>query len=370
LFHMLKKQVDTASFKEDKPPVTQLCTPSSSHNIKLKITSVTSATTTVDKESMKLPFVEDLQDFGAANVYKPFYSNNSMFPVNFGIVKVINLKVNSNNNPSTIKNEDSLDWLYSHDFLKNKNFYRCALPRNVLKNGKMCRWLLSQLGTCRSGLFCDFFIARNNCIDLINEFKQFLIDDDADDDDMTSLTSYKFTLQKWPSEKMAAKERTKIEVEEVWQEIGFSAAALQEMQHFYQLHHQISNVRGHSNFILPITVLFNTQSEASPPLNETPDLNNYMNILNEDSTKQAKKEETFLPSGSYLVYEPMPMVLHQVFSYLKKKKNETSTFSCLPLVLFDFWLYDLLSALEHCHKNHVVLRNLNTDQIFLDHWCC
>jgi len=184
------------------------------------------------------------------------------------------------------------------------------------------------------------------------------------------------SLQRWPAEKVEMRERDRGGMD-----MGISATALQEMQLLQQLHFLIPAPQGHPNFILPIAiasddmVVANLDTETTSNNVNTKNVNDLITGRSEDilSYLQSEKkdsideEEESQVRGSHLVFEPIPLVLQTIVSKPKKGKNGRLEAGLIPASILTTWFYDLLSALAHCHANHVVLRTLHPDQIFIDH---
>ena len=86
---------------------------------------------------------------------------------------------------------------------------------------------------------------------------------------------------------------------------------------------------------------------------------------NERSAQKEKKRRD-RASGPHIVFDPIPFILTRVMQRSSKKRRDESV-GCVSPVLFSAWFHDLLSALVHCHTNHVILRSVLTDQILIDH---
>jgi cyclin-dependent kinase 7 len=69
-------------------------------------------------------------------------------------------------------------------------------------------------------------------------------------------------------------------------------------------------------------------------------------------------------SGSHLVLEPTPINLQKVMSQYQRKNNGGTI---IPPAVLASWCHDILSAISFCHSNHIILRSLLPDQIYLDH---
>jgi serine/threonine protein kinase len=90
--------------------------------------------------------------------------------------------------------------------------------------------------------------------------------------------------------------------------------------------------------------------------------------LNEYFLTPANKgipDETPLANGNYLIFSPVPFTLQAVLTLRKRKNEALPVVEVTPLII-QLWFRDLLSALCHCHANHVVLRTLHPNQIYID----
>lgn len=184
------------------------------------------------------------------------------------------------------------------------------------------------------------------------------------------------SLQKWPSEKVDIRER-KSSGKVSSMDMGFSAAALQEMQLLEQLHHQIPSPRGHPNFTLPVALALsstfrgkNERSIESPEyLHSDQERNAFSSVqLSGENSKEVKREEQ--NAGSYLVLEPTPLTLQKVVTWSKKRKAQLHAKSddvVVSPVILSCWFHDLLLAVAHCHSNGIIFRTFYPDQILLDH---
>jgi len=186
------------------------------------------------------------------------------------------------------------------------------------------------------------------------------------------------SLQRWPSEKVSNREK-RINTGSV---LGVSPAALQEMELLIQLHSLIPSPQGHPNFILPIAVsLTPEEAEAhDSPIKSTihtfavgkgsdDDIFSLFRSSedNEKVAQKEKKKRNDLATGAHLVFHPTPFILQRFTSRSRRSSGESSDHQKLATTLLTSWFHDLLSALAHCHENHVVLRSLQPDQIVIDH---
>jgi len=183
------------------------------------------------------------------------------------------------------------------------------------------------------------------------------------------------SLQRWPAEKAEIRERSKGGMD-----MGISATSLQEMQLLQQLHFLIPAPQGHPNFVLPIAIasddiaVAKVDTETIPNSVNTKNVNDFITGRSDDilsflqpREKDSIDAEESQARGSHLVFEPIPLVLQTIISKPKKGKNGRLEAGLVPASILTTWFYDLLSALAHCHANHVVLRTLHPDQIFIDH---
>mmetsp|Transcript_30906 Transcript_30906/g.44992 ORF Transcript_30906/g.44992 Transcript_30906/m.44992 type:complete len:918 (+) Transcript_30906:76-2829(+) len=173
--------------------------------------------------------------------------------------------------------------------------------------------------------------------------------------DNNSNASFPISLQRWPSEKIEIKERSKKGSQKTGMEMGFSAAALQDMHLLHQLHSLIPAPEGHPNFVLPIAVAFTSAAEESA-------LREY--------ERKFKKNAKNSATTSYLVFEPTPLVMHRILTRSKRPSSSISTHEENGLItpsILASWFHDLLTAMAHCHSNHIVLRTMHPDHILIDH---
>lgn len=179
--------------------------------------------------------------------------------------------------------------------------------------------------------------------------------------------SVAISLQRWPPEKIAMKERSTSGHENM--QMGYSVAALQEMQLLHQLHFLIPSPQGHPNFILPLAIALDPDSDDSEKesssgaasITSSKAANDILAMIERNQRAAGKKQ---LASGSHLVLEPTPLNLQKVMSMYQRKNNGGAL---IPQAVLASWCHDILSAISFCHSNHIVLRSLLPDQIHLDH---
>lgn len=192
---------------------------------------------------------------------------------------------------------------------------------------------------------------------------------------VTKDRSVALSMQRWPSEKVLKREKGKAPGNSC--SLGFSPAALQEMQLLTSLHSAIPSPRGHPNFILPVAIALPDATPESAPKASQPGEQLRSKLKEEDifslfrtseeNERRAQKEKRRIDmvSGPHLVFHPTPFVLQRVMSESKKSKKSDASETLSPHLLAA-WFHDLLSALVHCHSNHVVIRALQPDQIVID----
>jgi serine/threonine protein kinase len=190
--------------------------------------------------------------------------------------------------------------------------------------------------------------------------------------------SLPLSMQQWPPEKVSRAENKNEEKlnkksKEKPVEMGFSAAALQELQLLKQLHGTISTPQGHPNFVLPIAISFPRNDEQSPVTKKTPEHNGNSAVFspddqifslfrsNEENAKVADREKKVKDCPN-LIFSPAPFVMHR---FMSRKLRRTDDVLIRPTLLAA-WFHDILSALVHLHSSHVILRTVQSDQIWID----
>jgi serine/threonine protein kinase len=183
------------------------------------------------------------------------------------------------------------------------------------------------------------------------------------------------SLQRWPPEKVDKKEKVGSRKSKTGtSQTGFSASALQELQVLKQLHRAIPSPQGHPNIVLPVGIAIPSHSDV-PKINDStsgssPSLNPLLDdpilsLFQSSETvrdHEANKEST--EGNAYIVFQPTPFVLNRFISRKMRSTDEAQIISDCVLAA---WFHDILSALVHCHANHVLLRTVMSDQIFVDH---
>jgi len=182
--------------------------------------------------------------------------------------------------------------------------------------------------------------------------------DEAQDNDQTVAIS----LQRWPPEKIERKEQQSTPGESM--QMGYSVAALQEMQLLHQLHFLIPSPQGHPNFILPLAIALDSDECSAPgstSITSSQAADDILAMIERNQRAAGKKQ---LISGSHLVLEPTPLNFQKVMSRYQRKNQGGAI---IPPMVLASWCHDILSAISFCHSNHIILRSLLPDQIHLDH---
>ena len=177
------------------------------------------------------------------------------------------------------------------------------------------------------------------------------------------------SMARWPPEKIASREQDKVKSKHL--PVGFSPAALQEIQLLKELHSLIPSPEGHPNLVLPVAIaLPQEESENVNELVKKDDKDDIFSLFrtSEENERRAQREKKRkdMATGPHILFDPAPFVLHRVMARSSKKKREESDLSISPSLLAS-WCHDLLTALVHCHTNNVLIRTLLTDQVIIDH---
>jgi serine/threonine protein kinase len=167
------------------------------------------------------------------------------------------------------------------------------------------------------------------------------------------------SLQQWPPEKVSSNELKKAKAKKQ-KRLGFSPAALQEMQLLTRLHRLIDSPRGHPNFILPFGIAIPQIVEPSSTMTEDDEDLMFSLFKSTEENEHATQKDKKVKESPQLVFDPSPFVLPRFLS----KKNGVDDLLAYPVVVTS-WFHDLISLLAHCHSNNVILRSLLTDQIVI-----
>lgn len=219
------------------------------------------------------------------------------------------------------------------------------------------------------GKVAEFFdsISKKPQFPLLTSYAQDQFKDEYKEGKCTPVS-----LQRWPPKKTASKEQ-----ERGGMGVGVSPAALQEMQILTKVHSIIPGPQGHPNFILPIAIAIDPEEDDEKE-EEPKEKSGKVNLMggtaedllssffpNTDSLTSTKPKNSKM-KGSYLVFQPTPIILQRVMNKNKKKKSDIASGFVVSPALLTAWFHDLLSAVDHCHRNHIVLRTIHPDQIFID----
>ena len=263
------------------------------------------------------------------------------------------------------------------------------ISNTALRKAGLGWWNTSSFGRSLSGNIPDIFAIRvdaSSTNDRIVELAKAMAVDSNDYPILTRLQSPvhgprdKFkavSFQRWPPEKVESRENRNLSKSKTGRQyIGFSPAALQEVQLMKQIHDAIPSPFGHPNFMIPIGIaVAGSNQKADQPNGSTshpivssdklvddPIISLFQSAGSNGNRSDAADEKS--SGNAYLVFAPTPFVLNRFIS----RKMRTSDDS--PLIgdtILASWFHDLISALVHCHENHILLRTITSDQIFVDH---
>ncbi|KAL3757051.1 hypothetical protein ACHAWU_002890 [Discostella pseudostelligera] len=260
-------------------------------------------------------------------------------------------------------------------------------PHEHLDSAGLRWWVPHQFGPSLSGSLCEIFtspkLINNNTVDMralallaqsfAGGYSRMQVEyptlashlsgpegEEAQENDRSVAVS----LQRWPPEKIEMKENSSSGQS---MQMGYSAAALQEMQLLHQLHFLIPSPQGHPNFMLPLAIALDSDAkdepapETSSSITSSNAANDILAMIERNQRAAGKRQ---LSPGSHLVLEPTPLNLQKVMSWCQRKSNAAAI---IPPAVLASWCHDILSALSFCHSNHIILRSLLPDQIHLDH---
>lgn len=261
------------------------------------------------------------------------------------------------------------------------------VSENALRRSGLRWWIPLKAGASPSGSISEMFLVRESeseRFQVLVELARAVAGNTSSFPKLASLASEvsngsqeRFTavsLQQWPSEKVGNKELEKLKSKKNTMQMGFSAAALQEMQLLTQLHSLISLPFGHPNFVLPVGIaaaIEEEQKEDDIAGEEEKKESNLIPMVgpmfslfrsNEENEKVAEKDKK-VKCRPHLLLHPTPFVLNRFMSKKHLNGMELRTNKALMAA----WFHDLLSALVHCHSNNVVMRTILSDQIVVDH---
>lgn len=264
---------------------------------------------------------------------------------------------------------------------------KCCIPGKVseasLRKAGLRWWIPPVHGPDTSGSVQDMFMMRSNPTGQFDRLVDLARSVAVYPDVFPMLTSRAETqygrsgerflpvsLQRWPPEKVACKEKnSKSEP----MQMGFSAAALQEMQILKQLHGVIPSPQGHPNFVMPVGIAFPSHDRDAEMTSESENNNHEtavsphdptfsLHLSNEENAEAAARKKA-VEDCPNIVFHPTPFVLQRFVS----RKLRSSESTVISDSILSAWFHDILSALVHCHANHVLLRTIILDQIVVDH---
>eukprot|EP00986_Skeletonema_menzelii_P017738 scaffold21562_cov253-Skeletonema_menzelii.AAC.1 len=268
-----------------------------------------------------------------------------------------------------------------------KTCVAASAPQDHLDSAGLRWWVPHKYGPSLSGSLCQIFSSprlhsggsvdmnalasmaksftggKSNLEDQYPTLASFLPSEvDTEEDNRAVAVS----LQRWPAEKVEQKEQSNTGGS---MQMGFSVSALQEMQLLHQLHFLIPSPQGHPNFILPLAIALDSDNEepketSSSGGNFPSKAANDILAMIEKNQRAAAAGKKQVGSGSHLVMEPTPLNLQKVMGRYQRKKD--GGFTMIPSSVLASWCHDIISAISFCHSNHIILRSLLPDQIYLD----
>jgi serine/threonine protein kinase len=258
------------------------------------------------------------------------------------------------------------------------------LQESTLREAGLRWWIPPRYGPSTSGSICEMFSLRSCETNLLTALKnltkafvgqagQFPMLSEETSCEVSHDRNVAVSIQRWPSEKVAAREQERTSAsKESGLQMGFSAAALQELQLLTELHGLIPSPLGHPNFMLPFGIAIPSPSpeiEPQQPDNDTEEDIFSLFRTSEENEKAARKQQKHkdLTTGPHLIFQPTPFVLQRFMSKKKIRDTSNGESSTLSQTLISSWFHDLLSGLVHCHANNVILRSLQSDQVVVDH---
>ena len=304
-----------------------------------------------------------------------------------GILDTNNLQFHPGNFPSNTSRS-----IEAKSFLSGNISDACMIEAGL-------RWWFSpRVGASKRGALCDILCVRarersadKNFQDILFELLNILGGNfyksdeisrgiDKPNDDYRS-KAMNVSLQRWPSKKVETRERSKKSSSngnpKRAMKLGFSAAALQEMQLFYQIHYQIQSPQGHPNFSLPIGIAtpfklnkINDESKNSmeatlDDMNDTSSSFNPHDVFKKSRDNKISTQTKLCTESLYLVFERTPFALQKILAHTKKRRKAPKATFISP-ALFSAWFHDVLSALAFAHMNNIVLRTVHPDQVLIN----
>jgi histone-lysine N-methyltransferase SETD2 len=269
-----------------------------------------------------------------------------------------------------------------------KTCVAASAPQDHLDSAGLRWWVPHKYGPSLSGSLCQIFSSpklhsrgsvdmnalaliaksftggKRNLEDQYPTLASFLPSSEGDMEEDNRAVAV--SLQRWPAEKVEQKEQSNTGGS---MQMGFSVSALQEMQLLHQLHFLIPSPQGHPNFILPLAIALDSENEeAKEPATSggsfpSKAANDILAMI-EKNQRAAAAGKKQVGSGSHLVMEPTPLNLQKVMGRYQRKKD--GGFAMIPPSVLASWCHDIISAISFCHSNHIILRSLLPDQIYLD----
>ena len=289
---------------------------------------------------------------------------------------------------------------------------KCCVPGKIKESDlRQCGlrwWIPPRYGPSPNGSICDTFLVNGRENEVLDALASLALAFQGESPSFPMLTSsakkqkassnngaidrfVAVSLQRWPSEKVAAREqakrkkaessKSKSSSKERTMKIGFSASALQEIQLLNRLHGLIRSPQGHPNFVLPVGVALPSEAGDAETSLSLPgskpfgvDLKSIdedifsltrSSLENEAAAERERKRKDMI-TGPHFMFQATPFILQRFITKKKKREGAGTEQSISPRILVA-WFHDMLSSLVHCHSNDIVLRNFSADQVMIDH---
>jgi histone-lysine N-methyltransferase SETD2 len=256
---------------------------------------------------------------------------------------------------------------------------------SILRESGLRWWIPSKYFSSTSANFGEMFL-MNDVSQRVDHLRDIAKTFEGTGDDFPLLNSLgdpmdlkenflPVSVQRWPSEKIEKKESASAaakskKAKSAAMSIGFSAAALQEIQMFKKLHCAIPTPQGHPNFIVPVCLAvpsgngrISDQASNGTKTTMRTKVDPIISLFqsSDEKTESHEKRGDVL-GNACIVFNPSPFVLHH---FMSRKMRYSDGLSISPPILAA-WFHDCLSVLVHCHANNILLRTVQSEQFVVD----
>jgi len=276
-------------------------------------------------------------------------------------------------------------------FLTGAGKFGCKIVRPgqlevaILQKAGLRWWIPPQYCLSQSGSICEMFFAKSNSQNLLSGLHALATSllDDSQYPILSRVSpvagkrvrrgsTLAISLQQWPPEKIKIREATKWKKANNFTGLGFSAAALREMQVLKELHSMMPSPEGHPNFVLPVAVGLPSKArndnDACPVESITSSAfanNDIFSLFRTSEQNERISHKVMKVRGS--LTGPQLICQHAPFALEGFANSRKSHCQQIGSTVFSAWVHDLLSALVHCHSNQLLVRFFNADHIIVDH---